>query len=464
MFVNDKWDLNTHWNFNLGARYDKNNAVNSLHQTTSRDSAVSPRLGLNYDILGNGKYRITAGYNTYVGRLAEAVTGASSPAGSPAEFDYIYEGPQVNNLNARDFSANFFNWFNANGGLSNTSLIVFTSVPGAQVQLRGSLKSPSVKEYTIGGGMQIGSGFIRADYIDRNWRDFYVNSTVLANGTVLVNGAPTDLTLIQNTNALKRTYRGVDLQGQYRLFSNLQLGANYTFSRLRGNAVQENAGSGPVSEAGTQFTYPEYENFVQNNPQGYLPSDQTHKLRAWASYDLHTFFGNWNFSGIQRLESGIPYSLTGTIDVRFRTNFYCADSTNPACSGGVKNPGYATPPSSVVYFFDGRGTHRLQSLRATDFSSTYSFPFHGFEPYVEGYVFNAFNNHAIVNLFNGASQDVAGTSVTTARQSSTLKRFNPFVDTPVAGVNYVLPTGITATNKAAYQNPRSFSMAVGVRF
>src|ERR1051326_18133 len=62
-FVNDKWDLNTHWSFNIGGRHDRNQSVDSLHQKTSDDKAFSPRVGLNYDILGNGKYRLTAGYN-----------------------------------------------------------------------------------------------------------------------------------------------------------------------------------------------------------------------------------------------------------------------------------------------------------------------------------------------------------------------------------------------------------------
>jgi hypothetical protein len=473
VFVNDKWDFNTHWNFNVGLRHDANDAVNSLHQSTSKDSNWSPRLGLNYDVLGNGKYRITGGYNIYVGRLAEAVTGASSPAGSPAEFDYVYEGPAINDLTAANFSKNFFNWFNSVGGINNQSLIVFQNIPGSQVQLRGSLKSPNVREWTVGGGMQIGAGFIRMDYIDRDWRDFYVNITNLGTGKVTVNGSPADLTLIQNTDALSRTYKALQGQFQYRLFSNLQLGTNYTYSKLRGNAVQENAGSGPISEAGFIFTYPEYNSFTQNNPVGKLTSDQTHKLRAWASYDLHTFIGNLNLSAIERYESGVPYSGTGTIDDRFSANFYGTGKP-----GGIVNPGYATPPSAVTYFFTERGAFHTAALQATDVSATFSVPFRGAEAYVEGYVFNATNQHKVVNTLNGASAVIV-TGVRTHRTANSgLTRFNPFTDTPkqcptgaaaadclAMGANWQYPTTFgTATNKAAYQNPRSYSMALGLRF
>jgi len=138
-------------------------------------------------------------------------------------------------------------------------------------------------------------------------------------------------------------------------------------------------------------------------------------------------------------------------------------------------------------------------LRATDFSATFSFPaIRGAELYVEGYVFNAFNNHALVNSFSGATQ-VINTTIVTATSSScgtklgkslstagnarlvTCKPFNPFTDTPVEFIPGVSPTTGTynfqkqydtsgntlfgtPTNKAAYQNPRSYSMALGIRF
>ena len=475
LFVNDKWDLNTHWNINLGARYDKNDAVNSLHQAVSRDSNVSPRFGVNYDVLGNGKYRLTAAYNVYVGRLAEGVTSATSPGGSPASFYYLYEGPTKTGLTSRQYSQAFFDWLNSVGGISKLTPF-FTSIPGAQTIIRGSLKSPNVREYTFGGGMQIGNGFVRADLIDRDWKDFYVNVRDAATGPVTrPNGDLADLTLLANSNDPKRNYKALELQGQYRLFSNLQLGGNYTYSRLRGNAVQENAGSGPIAEGFPTTFYPEYNNFAQNSPTGYLPSDQTHKVRAWASYDLHTFLGNLNVSGIQRYDSGVPYSASAAISVTpYVTNA----------------PAYITPPTTATYFFSKRGAFRTAALKATDLSATFSFPsLRGAELYVEGYAFNVFNNHGIVNALNGASSAI-DIGVRTQRSSTflaknpagqtvrALARFNPFTDTPKEcpqadtaqqcfdmGANFQLsPTFGAATSKAAYQTPRSYSMAVGVRF
>jgi hypothetical protein len=487
-FVNDKWDFNTHWSFNLGGRFDKNQSVDSLHQKTSDDSAFSPRVGLNYDVLGNGKYRITAGYNVYVGRLAEGINGAGSPAGSPATFVYEYRGPNVASVTTEQAAGIIMNWFQTNGGPSAANnhicatsgadltgvCILSQNIPGAQTQLLGTLKSPNVREYTIGGGMQIGNGFIRADYLDRDWRDFYVTLTSLNTGTVVINGNTLTRNLVTNSNALTRTYKGIQSQFQYRLMNNLNAGGNYTYSKLRGNAIQENVGSGPVTDGGWILTFPEYQGFTQNKPIGYLDADQTHKLRAWASYDLHTFFGNFNFGGIQRYDSGYAYSAAGTVDDRFSANFYGTGKP-----GGIVNPGYASsPPGSVTYFFSKRGQFRTDPLRATDLSGTYSIGWHGAEVYLEGYVFNVFNTQKIVNTQNGATITLNTTIRTAITAPTVFARFNPFIDTPIQcptastdaqclamGAHWQIPTTFgTANTKDAYQSPRTYQMALGFRF
>ena len=60
---------------------------------------------------------------------------------------------------------------------------------------------------------------------DRDWKDFYVNVRNASTGTVLVNGAPADLTLITNSNDPKRNYKALDLQAQYRATRSRGFGA-----------------------------------------------------------------------------------------------------------------------------------------------------------------------------------------------------------------------------------------------
>jgi len=188
-----------------------------------------------------------------------------------------------------------------------------------------------------------------------------------------------------------------------------------------------------------------------------------------------TFLGNLNLSAIQRYDSGVPYSASAAV---------------PAVSSVANPPKYVSAPTTVTYFFSDRGAFRTAATRATDLSATFSFPaLRGVELYVEGYVFNAFNNHEVVNATSGAST-VIDQTVRTSRSSTflavdptgktvrALAVINPFTGVPKEcpqgntaqqcfdmGANYQLgPNFGNPTSKSAYQTPRSYSMALGLRF
>jgi hypothetical protein len=467
IFVNDKWDLNTHFSFNLGVRSDKNNAVDSAHNKTANDSSVSPRLGAIYDVFGNSRLRINASYSQYVGRLAEAIAGSGSSNGSPAYYGYSYNGPDLLNVSPHDAVAGVMSWFNApaQGGIKGQTPFV-TVIGGFDTKLNGTIKSPHVNEFTVGAGTQIGAnGFVRADYINRNYADFYVLTTNQQTGFVTEpqTGVRSDLKLVTNDNKfLSRKYNAIQGQAQYRLFNRLNLGVNYTYSTLKGNSIGENVGSGPITTGNYVFQYPEFNGFKQNNPVGFLPDDQTHKVRAWASMDQPTLIGNFNFSVLERFDSGTPYSAIGTIN----TSSYIP-STDPI------RKAYVSPPGTSTYFFGSRGRFRWDNVSATDVAVNYNTPsIHGLNFYVNAELFNALNEKAQIG---------GNTGVLTAR-NSTCKQganqdgarcatFNPFTDTPVEGVNYQKVKSATLgasfgdpTAATSYQTPRFYRFSVGLRF
>ena len=184
-FANDKWDLNSHWSFNVGVRYDKNVVHDASGNLVADDSAFAPRLGAMFDVKGNGRSRVNMSYARYVTKIVDGnVGGAANAAGTPATFNYAYKGPAVNPIdssgkiigtpvNPQDALRILFNWFDSIGGTSNTNFLSST-YPGYTQRILHPISAPSVDEITLGFGQQLGhTAFARVDLIDRRWHDFY---------------------------------------------------------------------------------------------------------------------------------------------------------------------------------------------------------------------------------------------------------------------------------------------------
>jgi hypothetical protein len=225
------------------------------------------------------------------------------------------------------------------------------------------------------------------------------------------------------------------------------LGGNYTLSYTEGNTNGETAASGPVTETSSSF-YPEYSERAWRQPIGYLSTDQRHKLRLWADWEVFkSRAGRLNLGVLQSLNSGSPSSSDGSVDTR----------------PYVTNPGYLTPPSSVTYYFNGRGDYLTDTVNATDLSFNYYLPI-GIGKKTE-----LFARFVVDNVFNNSARDGFGdaTVYTAASQNParTMQPFNPFTETPVAGVHYELGSQFgDALSAADYQTPRSYYFALGFRF
>jgi outer membrane receptor protein involved in Fe transport len=503
-FINDKWDLNQHFTFNLGARYDKNDAVDSAGHGISKDSAVSPRLGAIFDVFGNGRLRLDANYGEYVGRLAETVSGGGSAAGNPATYQFTYGGPSAGYQDSRVALQQAFQWFLDNGFTNRTPLS--TSIPGFNTFLQSQgIQSPNMREITVGAATQVGKGYFRADYINRDWRDFYGTFDVAGNTvTNPATGAQANLNIIGNTNVPVRKYWGVQLQSNYQLPAGFSVGGNYTYSKLTGNVEGETTGSGPVTFASTSVAFKEFQNFAQNAPVGYLAADERHKVRLFGTYDLSTAIGHFNLGLIERYDSGTPFSATGTITML--SNYLCTGNVAPLAGNTLNNSSVALCPAgsspiypdgstrdpnhqyaaiatnqvglaTVGYFFSNRGAFHWNSIMSTDVALNYELPIHNFALFAKGEIRNTFNHRANVG---------GNTTVFTNQNAGKgLAAFNPFTQTPIQcptgasaatcttlGANYQFnttfgqSTGTATTFSQAgnYQLPRTYLYAIGARF
>ncbi|MGK2859205.1 MAG: TonB-dependent receptor [Thermoanaerobaculia bacterium] len=459
-FVNDKWDFSDRFSFNIGFRYDANDAVDQAGNETSDDTAISPRLAATWDVRGDGRYKVNASYGQYIGRLAETVQGAGSANGSPWDYWWYYDGEPIVGTSA-EVVRGVIDWFNSVGGTNiDNHPPDGVNIGGFSRRLDGKLQAPGMDEYSIGFASQVGqSGYVRLDYIDREWNNYYGNFTDQSTGQVTEpnTGARTDLTLVRNTDLLYRTYQGVSVQGQYRIGSRVSVGGNYTWSELKGNAEGEGTAGGPQADGGWILQYPEYQGFIQNRPEGFLPGDQTHKARIWLATDFSFGrFGNLNLSLLQNYDSGTPYSLSGTIAAR----------PDPAAGSDIATK-YLAEPTSVTYFFSERGAFRWDDVTRTDLGLNYTFPISRAAIFIEAELINMFDEQAQI-----AGNTAITTSTSTARNckdgaGAAIRciAFNPFTEAPVRGTNYAVPATFgTATSATQYQLPLTYRFSVGVRF
>ncbi|HEX6158806.1 MAG TPA: hypothetical protein VF111_01485, partial [Thermoanaerobaculia bacterium] len=385
--------------------------------------------------------------------------------GNAASIDFAYRGPAINDRDATipadDVLRMVFDYFNvtqggtANRNAGNLRANGSRTIPGYSTYFDGSLASPSVRELTAGYGVQLGiGGYVRADVVLRDWRDFYAASvTTSTRRTNTPLGIPVDLTLLRNTGEIERRYRALQLQARWspRRFDG---GVHYTLASLRGNDEGENAATGATANLAPGSYYPEYFSYERAAPIGDLPGDQRHRLRAW----LGATFGPLSLSALHSFDSALSYSIAAPINL---TRY----------NGAPANPGYASIPNGI-YFFSDRGALRADDIHSTDLAIRTAVRVARLEWFVQADVLNVFHNDGI------ADPQRLGTTVSTAATSTAFLPFDPARQRPVEcprgtaasactamGAHYQLaPNFGQPLNDLAYQRPRTWRISLGLRF
>lgn len=476
LFVSDAWRINNQLTANLGVRFDKNSGRNQEGELVASDSLISPRLGIIWDPSGSGDWSITGSVSRYVAATSNSIADSSSKAGNSEFWQWLYRGPSINAggvpvTSTADAVRQVFAWFEAAGGCRPQDLSCqpdlptngAPDLPGVSTRIGEGLTSQNNWEYAAGVSRNVGSrAAVRADYVFRDYKDFYASQVDLTTGQVTsAIGEVFDLAYIVNTNLYTRRYQGLTTQGTYRFGTRSSVGASYTLSRAWGNLDGETTVNGPVP--GDALEYPEYRQERWNYPDGDLSVDQRHRARLWLTYGVPRVDG-LSLSLLQSLESGVPYGGVAAAGVDPRP--YVAD------------PGYETPPpgSVIAYDFTGRDAFHLEGQRRTDFAANYDYQIR-----TRGRSIGLFVQAQVINLFNqfqqcgcggsvfvngGASQArFVNQTVLTAVTSTRYAPFNPFTDTPVQGVHWDYGSNFgKATSRFAYTTPRLFRMSFGVRF
>ena len=430
-YVNDRWQLNDHWSFNLGARYEEVMGDTDTNIVTVDTDALVPRLGASYDVRGDGKYRFDVTYSQYAGKYSEAQFAENTNVGNPALVVYAYVGPDGQGLDfAPAFDLN--NWvpIDADDGTQN-------------VFVDSGISSPTVDEFTLSAGMELArGGFVKAIYTDRSYSDFVEDFLTTETGSteVVVNGVSAgEFTnaFFTNSDLPQRDYRALQVIARYRLSDNWTVDGNWTH-QFENDGNFEGEGTNTPGISSVIGDYPEIFNTARHYPVGPLNDFAEDKVRLWSNYNLDLArAGNLNFGLLMNYDKGRTFSRTDSVSLT---------GTQAAI---LNDLGYASGPSSQTIFFDGRGDLEFDDAVTFDLSVNYQIPLvKDFELWLKADVFNLFDEDA----------QIAGDSAVEGD-------FNGPLDSLGLPTTYTEPANFgAARSNADFIDPFEYRFTIGFRF
>ena len=388
IYVQDHWVISNKLTAQLGARFEQVKVVSTGDITSINTSPrIVPRLGLSYDIQGNGNNIAHVTYAQYAGRYNEAQVGGNSPSGKPSYYSFFYTGPAGS---GRNFAPGFDP---ANYAIDPANIVLPIEIRTQNVRVNEGMKTPLTHEFTtsFGRGFAGNRGHAEATYI-------YRKTTNMIDDFITVDGGTTEIVLqgvslgelpnvvYDNTDLGRREYQALEFQSRYRLLRNVNVNGHYTL-QLRNHGNHEGEGTNLPGNTSAIGDYPEALPEDRYFPFGRLQQFQRHRLRLWGVYDMSFGrFGRAATSALWRVDSGSAYSLVALNVPPSATQIALANAA-----------GYNSSPTTKHVYFGERGSETFKGYGLLDWSATYDVPvFRDLRPWIKFDVYNLFNNQKLI--------------------------------------------------------------------
>lgn len=429
-YLNDKWTLDNHWNFQIGARFDRYDAKSASNGDIASHSSFSPRLGAKFDILGDSAWVVGLSFARYNGRVLETVLQNVSYVNNEIWKEFPWIGPSG--------SIPFTQMYN----LANYDLTAPYTIYAGPVNVRipSNLKPQSVDESQASlthafRSTALGTGYVKVTLVDKKWNDL-IDYTQGNSGQVDYQGQPMYIRIYQNNPNATRAYKAMELEGQTQIGS-WKVGGNIVWSSLKGNYEGETSGS-PGKGQGLDFFRIQDSTVMYNgndlNPSGYLTGDVPIRMRLIASYEALNSLGKLNWGFAYRFDSGAHYSWTRRIN---------RDDLNPLLDQSFGS-------SATQYYGQERGDHVGSAQAYLDLSVQQDFQVIK----VGSRAVNAFVKLDVRNVFNHTQ--ILTVDETFARVPGGGSLSSPWV---AADPTFGSPAG-----PGNYGTPREVRISTGVKF
>ncbi|MEP7342513.1 MAG: TonB-dependent receptor [Acidobacteriota bacterium] len=348
VYVQDSWQVTPHINLNLGVRfeneflppYTKSYLGAKVQNPISFGwgDKIAPRLGFAWDVLGTGKWKVSASYGHYFDVMKYEIARGSF--GGDYWVSHVYKLDNPNALASVSKT-------NPNGA---GSLITEYDNRTLEIDSQGNLLSvdPGMKpyeqrEFTVTSTHQFATNLVfSARYtrkrlmravedigvLDANDNEVYITGNPgfgLRDRTLKsLSGQTINLKADQYlVPRAKRQYDGLEFRLDGRLSNGFARGlsyfASYTYSRLYGNYAglansDENGRSDPGASRAFDLPYGNFDS-KGNNVYGPLGTDRPHAFTFYGNYDLKTKAGTTTFGLSQVAYSGTPLTSEATVTV-----------------------------------------------------------------------------------------------------------------------------------------------------
>lgn len=420
-FLQDRWDLDARWSFNIGIRHERvrSEATGGI-EAVDTDTTV-PRLGVTFDPLGSGRFKLDVTYAEYAGAYNPVFVGANSNVGNPNVLYGFYTGPAGA---GRNFAPGF--------DISNYTFY-YARVPTGNVVVGADLSAPVNEEIALSAGMALPrGGWLKATFVDRKLKNVVEDFITIEQGCtqIVFEGVDSgcfDNILLRNSNIPERNYRAVQLHATQNLTRNWAVTGNYTH-QIKNHGTTE----GSASAIGNR---PEIQS-PREFPYGRLALFQAHKVRLWSTYTL----------GLGRagtLSSGVVYRYDSPEVFSYATPGMARTAIQRA-----RDPGYKAVGTQMIYYGE-RGSGEFNGASLFDLSLGYSIPvIWGIEPWVK---------FDVLNVLNADTQLRWNTTVTPDAASA--------LDENGLRTGYVKAAAFGRPRAATdYVVPREYFISAGIRF
>lgn len=289
-YLQDQWSPIKNLTLNLGLRWDETQYDNNLGANFMNFVKFQPRLSAAWDVLGDGKNRLSADYGTY----------------------YVDPALTFNRLFIAGGTSAMSRTFSWNAATQQWGLLSQTGgVPVTASLVDGPLKPTWDEQLNIAYQRELMTGLsATATYVYKKTHDIFEDTCINQTDCPdfwLSNQPGRD---IGQTDVLKKNFFAYIFQLDYR-HTRGQVSASYAFSKSQGSTD-----AGVTQYAGDDFDlYPD--NFT--NRFGYLADDARNRFKLYGFYRVP--FIETELSAAYTYRSGLPYNVTTTSPAGFGNVF-----------------------------------------------------------------------------------------------------------------------------------------------